>query len=282
MQVSAYERVASMLLALLILTGVVVFCLFMAWLGAKVFFPPLKSVPVRLEQVGGGIESGVVGESMQMDSPTPQDVAQESDLVEPEFQDTLKTVLDAVAVRQADLDNPAETEQETTNKAGGQQIGTGKIAGYGSGPGKPGIPPQLRWQIHFDAGNTLENYARQLDFFGIELGILNDNQVIYAKNLSKAKPDTYTGPGGAAEQRLYFSWRHGKLREADRELMQRAGVPTTNKMVLQFYPDATEQLLLRLELDYKGIDASRIRKTTYGIRPQGQGYEFYVTDQISL
>ncbi len=282
MQVSAYERVASMLLALLILFGVVVFCLFMAWLGSRVFFPPLKSVPVRLEQVGGGIESGVVGESMQLDSPTPQDVAQESDLIEPEFQDTLKTVLDAVAVRQADLDDPAETEQETTNKGGGQQTGTGNVAGYGSGPGKPGIPPQLRWQIHFDAGNTLEGYAKQLDFFQIELGVLNNNQVIYAKNLSKPKPDTYTGPGGPSEKRLYFSWRHGKLRDADRELMQRAGVPLANKLVLQFYPDPVEQDLLRKELEFRGIDASRIRKTTYGIRQIGQGYEFYVIDQISL
>ncbi|HVX63367.1 MAG TPA: hypothetical protein VHC19_22290 [Pirellulales bacterium] len=282
MQVSAYERVASMLLALLILIGVVVFCLFMAWLGSRVFFPPLKSVPVRLEQVGGGIESGVVGESMQLDSPTPQDVAQESDLVEPEFQDTLKTVLDAVAIREADLDDPAETDQETSDKGGGQQEGTGNVAGYGSGPGKPGVPPHMRWQIRFDAGNTIDAYARQLDFFHIELGILNNNQVIYAKNLSKPKPDTYTGKGGAKEQRLYFSWRQGKLRDADRELMQRAGVPTANKIVLQFYPDETEQLLLRLEQDFKGVDASKIRKTTFAVRQKGRGYEFYVVDQLSF
>ncbi|HEV7222470.1 MAG TPA: hypothetical protein VGN42_07200 [Pirellulales bacterium] len=272
---------ASMLLALLIIIGVVVFCLFMAWLGSHVLFPPLKSVPVRLEQVGGGMESGVVGESMQLDSPTPQDVAQESDLDEPEFQDTLKTVLD-VALRTADLDTPADTDEDTSKKGGGQQTGTGKVPGYGSGPGKPGVPPHLRWQIHFDAGGTLEAYARQLDFFEIELGVPDGNQVVYAKNLSKPKPDTRTGPGGKADMRLYFSWRAGKLREADRELMQRTGTPTTGKLVLQFYSKDLEQELLQLEQAYRGVDASRIRKTVYGIRPKGKGYEFFVIDQTNL
>jgi|GEM_PF-218054 len=281
-QDSAYERVASMLLALLILIGVVVFCLFMAWLGSQVLFPPLKSVPVRLEQVGGGMESGVVGESMQLDSPTPQDVAQESDLDEPEFQDTLKTVIDAVALRTADLDTPAETDQDTSKKGGGQQTGTGKVPGYGSGPGKPGIPPHLRWQIQFDAGGTLEGYAKQLDFFKIELGVLDGNQVIYAKNFSKPKPETETKPGGKAEKRLYFSWRSGKLREADRELMQRTGTSIAGKLVLQFYSDALEQELLQLEQAYRGVDASKIRKTVYGIRPKGKGYEFFVIDQTNL
>jgi hypothetical protein len=281
-QDSAYERVASMLLALLILIGMVVFCLLMAWLGSRVFFPPLKSVPVKLEQVGGGIESGVVGESMQMDSPTPQDVANESDLVEPDFQDTLKTVLDAVAVHEADLDTPAETDQDSVNRGGGQQEGTGKVPGYGSGPGKPGIPPHLRWQIHFDAGGTLDGYAKQLDFFKIELGVLDNKEVIYASNLSFPKPTLRRGPGGPSEQRLYFSWRHGKLREADEELMQRAGVATSGKMVLQFYSEPVEQNLLQLEQAYRGLDASKIRRTVFGIRKQGAGYEFFVIDQTSF
>ena len=270
-----------MLLALLILLGTIAFCLFIAWLGMKVFFPPLKSVPVRLEQVGGGMESGFVGESMQLDSPTPQDIAAESDLTEPELQETLKTVLDAVAMRQADLDDPTISEEETTNKGGGQQIGTGNRPGYGFGPGKPGIPPHIRWEISFGDGNTLDVYARQLDFFGIELGALGIGRVTYAKNLSKPKPDVYTGPSGA-DKRLWMSWRVGRLKEADRDLMTRAGVPAAGKLILQFYPDATEQILLHLEHDFKGRDASTIRKTRFGVRPAGRGYEFYVIDQTSL
>lgn len=280
-QASAYEQVASMLLALLILIGVVVFCLFAAWLGMRVFFPPLKSVPVRIEQVGGGMESGFVGESMQLDSPTPQDIAAESDMTEPELQETLKTVLDAVAIHQADLADPTLSDEESTKRGGGQQIGTGNRPGYGFGPGRPGIPPHMRWEISYGDGNTLDLYARQLDFFGIELGVYTTGRVTYAKGLSKPKPDVYQGPSNA-DKRLYMSWRQGRLKEADRELMAKAGVPVAGKVVLQFYPDATEQNLLHLEHDYKGKDASTIRKTRYGVRPVGKGYEFYVIDQSYL
>jgi hypothetical protein len=278
---SAYEQVASLLLALLILLGTVAFCLFVAWLGMNVFFPPLKSVPVRIEQVGGGMESGFVGESMQLDSPTPQDIAAESDLTEPELQETLKTVLEAVALREADLDDPTISEEDTTAKGGGKQIGTGNRPGYGFGEGRPGIPPHMRWEISFGDGNTLDIYARQLDAFGIELGVFSPGRVTYAKYLSKSKPEVYSGPSGA-EKRLYMSWRQGRLKEADRDLLSKAGVPAAGKVVLQFYPDATEQILLHLEHDFKGRDASTIRKTRFSVRPAGRSYEFYVIDQTSL
>jgi hypothetical protein len=271
-----------MLLALLILLGAIAFCLFMAWLGMKVLFPPLKSVPVRLEQVGGGFQDGIVGESMNLDSPTPQDIAAESDLDEPELQDTLKTVLDAVALHQADIDIPTESEEETTKKGGGQQIGDGTRPGFGyGGSGRPGIPPQMRWEISFADGQTLDVYARQLDFFKIELGVLGVGQVTYAKNLTKNRPDTYKGPS-AADKRLYMTWRVGRLKEADRDLIGRAGLSAAGKPVLQFYPDETEQLLLRAEHDFKGKDASTIRKTRFGVRGAGNGYEFYVIEQTYL
>jgi hypothetical protein len=230
-----------------------------AWLSSHVLFPLLKSVPVSLAQVDGGTESGFVGESMQLDSPTPQDIAQESDLVVPEFQHSLTTVLTVVALCKAELDAPAQTDQDARENGGGRQIGDRDAPGKGSGASQPDIPPHLRWQIQFDAGGTLESYAQQLDFFKIELGVMAGNELIFAKNLAKPKPDAYKGSGGAAEQRLYFSWRYGKLREADRELAQRAGIPTAGKLVLQFYSGDTERALLRLEKDYRGIDASKIR-----------------------
>lgn len=270
-----------MLLALLILLGSIAFCLFMAWLGMRVLFPQMKSVPVRIEQVGGGMESGFVGESMQLDSPTPQDIAAESDLTEPQLQETLKTVLEAVALREADLDDPTISDEELTGKSGGQQTGTGNRPGYGFGPGKPGIPPHMRWEISFGDGNTLDVYARELDYFKIELGVYGPGRVTYAKSLSKPKPDVYTG-ASKDDKRLYMTWKQGKLKEADRELMAKAGIPAAGKVVLQFYPDETEQTLLQLEQAFKGRDASQIRKTRFRVRPKGRDYEFYVLDQTYL
>jgi hypothetical protein len=280
MQVSAYERVARLLLALLLLIGVTVFVLFIVWLGMQIFAAPLKSVPVRIEQVGGGMESGIVGESMQLDSPTPQDVAQESDLIEPEFTETLKTVIDAVAIQQIDIDDPALTDQESENKGGGRQKGTGNRPGYGQGDGLPGIPPHMRWTIEFGEGNTIDTYAKILDYFKIELGTLGFGKVTCASKLAQAKPEVYTKPS-KEEQRLYMSWRRGKLKELDRALLSKAGVQP-GSVVLQFYPDETEQLLLRAERDFKGRDASTIRKTHFLVRPVTGGYEFSVIDQTYL
>ena len=78
-----------------------------------------------------------------------------------------------------------------------------------TGRASPAAPPLGG---HVPEGNTLDLYARQLDFFGIELGVLMpDNKIIYAFNLRKPKPDTrkrsptppstksaITSPGGAA------------------------------------------------------------------------------------
>jgi hypothetical protein len=282
-EVSLYERIASMLMALLVLIGSVVFCLLVAWLSRRVFYaPPPKLPEVRIEQVGGGTSDGIVGESMQMDSPTHQDIGRESDIAEPDLQDTLTTLLDTVSDAPGDFDDPVITDTDVeTRKGGAQQIGTGNRSGYGFGPGRPGIPPHMRWEIRFDEGSTVDDYARILDYFHIELGVLSGaGQVVYLSNLTKAKPDTRTGPS-KDDLRLYMSWRQGKMREADDELLRRAGVPKA-KHVLQFYSDAIEQTLLNLEVAFRQRQPGTIRKTRFAIKKAGSGYEFYVTDQTPL
>lgn len=280
LNVSLYERVASLLIALLILVGAVVLLLLIAWLSMNLLFIGQKPVPVRYQQVGGGMD-GIDPRGMQLDSPTEQEVAMESDLAEPEFQESVAAVIEALATLPVNLDDPALTEQEEPKRGGGKQTGTGDSPAPGSGPGIPGIPPQERWEISFERGSTLQRYARQLDFFEIELGVLEGtHQVAYAYNLSKSKPDVRRQP--RPDPRLYFSWRQGELQQADRELLARAGIPAAGKIILQFYPDPVEQKLLELEENFKGRKASEIRKTRYGIRPAGGGFEFYVIDQTYL
>jgi hypothetical protein len=281
-EVSLYERVASMLMAMLILLGAVVICLLVAWLSIRVFYPKPPPPPeFRIEQVGGGTSDGIVGESMQMDSPTHQDIGRESDIAEPDLQDTLTTLLETVSDAPSEFDDPVITDTDVEKRMGGaQQIGTGTRSGYGFGPGRPGIPPHMRWEIRFDEGATVDDYARILDFFKIELGVLGSGKVVYVFNLTNGKPNTRTGPS-KDDQRLYMSWRQGKMREADDELLRRAGVPKA-RIVLQFYSDALEQILLHLEVDYKGRQPGTIRKTRFAIKQVDGGYQFYVTDQTPL
>ncbi|HVA49827.1 MAG TPA: hypothetical protein VNH11_25895 [Pirellulales bacterium] len=279
LRTSTFECVASWLLACLLLVGAVTFCLLVVWLGMRGPFSIFKSVSVKPMQVSGGGESDL-GDELLLASPVANDLAAETDLTDPEFQSTLTTVIDAAAMHEAAFGDATSFDEALS---GSGPSGTGTAAGPGDDSGKPGIPPHLRWEIDFGSADTLDTYARKLDGFGIELatfGVRGPGQLTYIKNLSRPAPDVRVGAAGA-EKRLYMSWRRGTLQEADRKLAAKAGVPA-GRILLQFYPAETEQLLLRAEHDFRGRDASTIRKTRFGVRPADRGYEFFVVDQQYL
>jgi hypothetical protein len=151
--------------------------------------------------------------------------------------------------------------------------------GEASAADQPGRAAERHWEIHFPKGNTIENYSKQLDFFGVELGLLMpDNKVIYAYNLSKLKPDTRTGSVDA-ESRYYLSWARGDLADADRELFTAAGVESKGHVILLFLPAPIESAFAALEKSYAGDKADKVQKTRFGIRRKGEGYEVYVMEQ---
>ena len=53
LEVSRYERVASMLLALLILLGILVLVMLITWLTSRIF-ASTSAVPVTMEEIGDG------------------------------------------------------------------------------------------------------------------------------------------------------------------------------------------------------------------------------------
>jgi len=265
LQVSAYDRVAGLLLALLVLVGFTVLTLLIMWLTSRIFATQV-AVPVMLEQIGDG--GGALGDSMEMEAPS----LDETDLEQPELTDTLSAITDAIAAQAAVIENPA-IYAEMNQKGGGS--GDGRMAG--SGGGRPGRP--RHWEVRFIEGNTVETYARQLDFFGIELGVLMPgNKVEYAYNLAKGKPDRRTGPADA-EKRYYLTWRRGGLQAADRELLTRAGIEAGGRLILKFLPPELEAQLVGMERARAKDDVETIRATYFGIVPEGQGFRFYVTDQ---
>jgi len=139
--------------------------------------------------------------------------------------------------------------------------------------------PWRRWEIRLLEGHTLETYARQLDFFGIELGVLEPGgRIVYVFNLSQARPATRVGEA-AAERRCYLTWHSGALRRADEELLARAKVDAKGKVILKFLPPAVERRLAELEQAEAGADLSRVERTCFGIRAAGSGYEFFVYKQ---
>jgi hypothetical protein len=150
----------------------------------------------------------------------------------------------------------------------------------------------MRWIIDFQEGSTLEAYAKQLDFFRIELGVISGNAPIeYAFNLAKPTPDKRSGPA-AKEERLYFSWQKGALQQTDRQLLTKAGINHANKLVVQFYPADTENLLANVEMNYlkskfpgkdEKLQIKTVRQTRFRVQAEGKsGFTFVVTNQTYL
>ena len=100
----------------------------------------------------------------------------------------------------------------------------------------------------------------------------------YARNLSKSKPDRRSGPADK-EERYYLTWQKGGLREADLELLGKAGISAGNRPIIKFISRELEIELMGKEKQRAGKNENRIRATYFAIRPKGSGYEFYVRDQ---
>jgi hypothetical protein len=143
------------------------------------------------------------------------------------------------------------------------------------------LPRHERWEIQFPQGNTIDSYARQLDFFKIELGVIGDGaKIAYLANLSAPTPAVRSEPAGG-DKRLYLIWQRGAMREAAQELATRAKIDPRGKVLAHFCPSELEAQLAQLEDEFarqKGF--RKIRKTIFGIKPNDSGgYSCYVIDQ---
>lgn len=291
LKVSPYEQVSSGLMAMLVLVGSLVLLLFLVWIGSKVTLTRVgvPVLPIIVDDEDGGFEHGVLGESIELPGEVTGELGQGGPPPEPSFLQTMEMVNTVVTTNQVQLSDPNLSEENKWSTGGvGGSRGTGNAPALGLGGGsKGGVPRQMRWIIDFQEGGTLESYAKQLDFFKIELGVISGNAPIeYAVNLSKSTPDKKTGPSNK-EDRLYFSWQKGALQQIDRQLLGKAGINHANKLVVQFYPADTENLLANVEMNYlnskfPGRNIKTVRQTRFKVQPDGKGLTFVVTSQTYL
>ncbi len=273
LQVSNYERAASLMLALIVLLGVMVLTLLILWWTFKISLGQTAVPSPRLE-LGSG--DNALGGGMELDGPTEEEIGLETDWDEPALEETLLSITAAVGTMAPELDDPALTDEARSGRGGGSR-GDGRGVGDGSGDGGSGIA--RHWEVRFRK-STLNAYAQQLDGFDIELGVLlPGNKVKYAKNLAKSKPDTRVGKADE-EQRYYLTWRSGDLEQADRELLRKAGIQSKGRLVLKFLEREQERALEGPEKGFKDRDPGQVRKTVFGIRESGSAYEFFVIYQL--
>lgn len=274
LHVSRYDKVSSLLISLLILIGMLVLILFTAWFTSKYFATP-KAKPVAISEADDG--DGDPGGGQTPEPPNPEEI-REMEIEEPVITETLTAITAVVKRAVPQLDDPMIAHKHTSGMGFGHGEGRGRGDGKGDGTGGGG----LRWQVRFDKGATLDEYAKQLDYFEIELGVLMpDNRLAYVSNFRNRKPTVrYVPNPGKDEQRYYLTWRRGPLQKADIELLARAGVNAKNCIIVKFMPPALVEELQQLEMTKaRGRERKEIRRTRFGIMSTGSGYKFFVLDQ---
>lgn len=203
------------------------------------------------------------------------------ELNEPRIEAMLEAITDVVTSEAAAFDG---IESRATDASDGDGLGDRRVPG----PRKDGIPDVIpawqRWEMRFST-TGVQVYARQLDFFQIELGAAGGGspKVDYTRNLAKSKPDRRSG-APEDEKRLYMTWQDGgAMAEFDRQLIARAGISAQRRVILQFYPKKLEELLARLESQTARsaghTDPREFLKTIFGVRPARDGFEFHVIEQ---
>jgi hypothetical protein len=282
--VSRYDQVAGMLLATLLFFACVTLVMFLIWLSSRAVRVAV-AVPVNvLEDVGGGGSgsgpvSGGIGD---LEQPDVNEVAATA---EPAVEQSMVAAAAVVSERATDL---TVLDGDMTPGAGiGRGQGTGIGDGRGPGPGGPGtsdgVPVYERWEVRMSAA-SLDEYARQLDYFRVELGVAGggNSNVDYISNLAAARPTVRVG-NPRDERRLRFLHRSGELRQADRQLAAKAGVNTEGRVVFQFYDENMYRRLLTLEAARRGTRRiAEVRRTIFGVKKTGALYEFFVIDQHYL
>jgi hypothetical protein len=291
---SSYDRVSSFLMAIVVCAALVVGWQYLIFITNQAYASRVTA-PLEIVEVfggGGGDPEGTPGatEDVNVAGGDAADKASNNPEEATEFEDrsvqeSPAVMLDAAAEAGESM---AEVDVGAVMPSGGpvasgrraSKIGTGGV-GLGFGPGDGGVRREDRWSIVYNTGQSPDEYARQLDSLGVELGTISGNQMLYASHFSSPTPTRRAGTG-QNDTRLYFVWQGGTRKGSDVALLKKAGIEVGEAAIFQFYPPGVEAILAGLEVRFKGLQPGEIRKTRFNVVPQGNRYTFVVQSQESL
>jgi hypothetical protein len=275
---SRYERICTALTSVMLLLGTITMLMLLAWLTRR-------DVSSRVTaQISLGENEPAEELNSPPDQPVPdfqppgvEELAEASQAVSKPALESIAPVVESQSVTLEAL-----TKAESDRRRSGQQGagGDGPLGGGILGT-TPSAKTGDRWEVRFSTSD-IEEYKRQLDFFGIELGVAGGGieTVDYVKDFTSAKPTTRLAQDPKQEKRIRFLYRDGPLKRADRELAHAAGIQVEGRIVFQFHTTEIYQTLLKLENDrMKPHYISEVVRTVFGVRKAGEGYEFYVIRQ---
>ena len=267
---SSYEKAASLVITLLLLIGGTALLLFGIWFTTSLF--ESQPQPVAVQLYDGGDGTGVKDDAeFDPDVTTPGgDVETDEMTLMDAFQ-----IVDTLSANASMFADPAAIDENILLPGGTK--GDGRTKGDGDGRGR------RHWEFVFQSGITAAEYARQLDFFGIELAVpLPGGKVAYVTKLGAATPSVRYG-ASEMEKRYYLTWLKGDLQAVEREILTKAKIEHEGKLILKFLPQPLEIQLAEMEAVKAGERRDLLRATHFGVRPKSrtQGeYEFYVVSQV--
>jgi hypothetical protein len=268
--VNSYDRTASMIVALLVLVGCTVLGLAVVFFAGK-FTRTVEPIPiVPTEASSPNANQGIAEE------PDPPGAEDAPELTEPQLQDTLETLANAVSDKQVLLSDEIIDAQ---NQAGrGKGLGDRRMAGPGGDGVVERVPRWERWKIRFEPKSPRE-FAQWLDFHKIEIGVLGrDNQVHYGYDFSTTPKVREGDP--LKDGRGYTTASNGPMPALTMNLARKADVAQFGSLVLLFYPFELESILWIMEKEYSDDrDVNTIRETVFTVERDGAAFSFKVISQ---
>ena len=268
---SAYDRLSAALSALTMIFGTFAVLLFMMWLSMLAATRPRPPEVAAIPPMGDPGEEKPLGVADDILEPGIEDLY-EVDV--PQLADAVEAVTDAPSRFRGLL---ATVDGDAAEMGKGR--GLGSRDGGGGGGGGRGYE---RWAIEYESENV-KVYLQQLAGFGIQIGAVNKvrDEILLLLDLD-SQPQSRPVKR-SEEKRIYFVHAQSKLKFWDMRFAKKAGVDTTGKIMVQFYPPETTQVLAQLELDEanrRGLKVEQIRRTVFKVRPVGGGFEYYVADVL--
>ncbi|MGL4593767.1 MAG: hypothetical protein ACRCUY_03445 [Thermoguttaceae bacterium] len=272
-QSPTYERAASILITIVLLGGSGVLVLFLLWLSTFVLAPH-KSAAVLIVPVGVGGGDPNWNES----DPNVLDSGDEMANDEPTFLESVE-MLDLVVSKNIAVLTDSTPFNDPFFSFEGKR-GDGRTKGDGTGP----AGPPRRWEVRFGVGLTIDQYARMLDSFGIELGVLMPGGKVKIISQLAAKKPLVKEIEASEEERYYLTWiKEDENAAADRTLIDKAGVDHRGHLILRFLPKSLEEELLRQEVE-QSEKAGRVGSVQSSyfrvVNKENDKYQFEIYHQI--
>lgn len=284
-KLTRYDIAVSVMQTSALIAGLAFIVMLAIWLSN--LLPTPVSKKVELMPAGdGGWEDGTPDATPNVESPEdavpdPSMANEETDVTQ--IEEVIEQVVE-VAENAAVIEAPNESTQRETSGIPGSADGTGGRPLGSGGPGRGGAKREQGWIVEFAEKGDIDTYAAQLDFFGIEVGLLlkEESRLVYLSKFTQPQPTRREVRTGDSEKRLFLAWQDGSQDrvKADIELFKRAGIDATAGVILHFYPAATEQTMAQLEFSYGNQQPTAIRRTYFQVRRAGNGFEFVVTRQV--